>query len=48
MCEIYSKFTLRTPTRRQRLRSSVFIASFEHISLIFQVSIVDFEQVNVS
>ena len=37
---------MKTPERR---RSSVFIVNFEHIShIFFQVSIVDFEQVNVS
>ena len=37
---------MKTPERR---RSSVFIVNFEHIShIFFQVSIADFEQVNVS
>ena len=33
---------------RSTSRSGVFIVSFENISLLFLVSIVDFEQVNVS
>ena len=31
-CEICSKFTIKTPGRRQWRRSAVFIANFEHIS----------------
>ena len=31
-CEIYSKFTIKTPDRRQWRRSGVFIVTFEHIS----------------
>ena len=31
-CEIYSKFTIKTPERRQLRRSGVFIVNFEHIS----------------
>ena len=29
--------TIKTPDRRQRRRSGVFIASFEHISQLFPV-----------
>ena len=48
-CEIYSKLAIKTPERRQWHRSDVFIVNFEHVSyLYFSVSIVDFEQVNVS
>ena len=36
-CEIFSKFTIKTPERRQRLRSGVFIVNFENISHIFLV-----------
>ena len=44
--EIYSKLTLKTPERRL---SGVFIVNFEPISTPFSsVSIIDFEQVNVS
>ena len=48
-CEIYSKLTIKTPERRQRHRSGVFIAYFRHISHHFlsTVSFVDFEQVSV-
>ena len=47
-CEICSKLTIKTPERRQWRRSGVFI-NFNHISHLFSsVSIVDFEQVNVS
>ena len=46
-CEICSKLTIKIPERRHR--SGVFIFSFEHIlHLSSSVSIVDFEQVNVS
>ena len=46
-CEICSKFTLKTPERRQRCRSSVFIVNFKLSSHFFSgVSIVEFEQVN--
>ena len=41
--------TIKTPERRQWRRSGVFIFNFEHILHLFStVSIVDFEQVNVS
>ena len=46
-CKICSKLTIKTPERRQLLRSGVFIVNFEHIShLVFSVSIVNFEQLN--
>ena len=48
-CEICSKLTIKTPERRQRRRSGVFIVNSEHISHLFSsVSVIDFEQVNVS
>ena len=34
--------------KRQRRCSGVFIVKFEHISHLFSVSVVDFEQINVS
>ena len=43
-CEICSKLTIKTPERR---RSGVFIVKFEHISHLFLVTIVEFEQVNM-
>ena len=46
--EICSKLTIKTPERRYWRRSGVFIVNFEHILLSSRVSIVDFEQVNVS
>ena len=36
-CEICSKLIIKTPERRQRCRSGVFIVKFEHISHIFLV-----------
>ena len=36
-CEISSKLTIKTPERRRRRRSGVFIVNFEHISHIFLV-----------
>ena len=36
-CEICSKLTMKTPERRQRRRSSVFIVNFEQISQLFLV-----------
>ena len=36
-CEIFSKFTIKTPERRQWRRSGVFIVNFENISHIFLV-----------
>ena len=49
MCEICSKLTIKIPERRQSRRSSIFVVNFEHILHLFSsVSIVDFEQVNVS
>ena len=39
---------MKTPERHQWHRSGVFIVNFGHISLFLGVSIVDFEQVNVS
>ena len=47
-CEICSKLTIKTPERRQWRRSDVFIVNFEYISLSSTVSIINFEQVNVS
>ena len=38
MCEISSKLTLKTPERRQRYSSGIFIVIFEqilHIVLVF-------------
>ena len=47
--EICSKLTIKTLERRQWRHSGVFIVNFEDIShLFFSVSIVDFEQANVS
>ena len=40
--------TTKTPERRQWPRSDVFVVNFEHVTLFPKVSIVDFEQVNVS
>ena len=46
MCEICSKFTIKTPKRRHLRRSSVFIVNFEHILNHFSfVCIVDSEYV---
>ena len=47
MCEICSNITITDPEQRQRRNSGVFVtlADFTHSSV---VSIVDFEQVNVS
>ena len=45
-CEICLKLKMKTPERRHVRRSVVLIVNFEHITYI--VSIVDFEQVNVS
>ena len=36
-CEIFSKLTIKTPQRRQRRRSGVFIVNFENISHLFLV-----------
>ena len=47
-CEICSKLTIKTQEQRQWRRSRIFIANFEHILHILYVSIVDFEQANVS
>ena len=33
-CEICSKLTIKTPERRQRRRSGVFIVNFDHISYL--------------
>ena len=47
--EIYPKLTIKTPERSQWRRSLFFIVNFKHILHLFSVvSIVDFEQVNVS
>ena len=37
MCEISSKLTLKTPERRQRCSSGIFIVIFEQISHIVLV-----------
>ena len=34
VCEIYSKIIIKTPERRQRHRSGVFIVDFEQISVV--------------
>ena len=47
-CEIYSKLTIKIPEQRHRRCSGVFIVNSEHITPCSGVSIVDFEQVNVS
>ena len=36
-CEIFSKLTVKTPERRQRRRSGVFIVNFENILHLFLV-----------
>ena len=36
-CEIFSKLIIKTPERRQRRRSGVFIVNFENISHLFLV-----------
>ena len=46
--EIRSKLTIKTTERCYWRRSDVFVVNFEHISLFPSVSVVDFEQVNVS
>ena len=38
-CEMCSKLTIKTPERRQWLRSGVFIVNFEHISHLFLLSL---------
>ena len=44
-----SKLTVKTPERLQWSSSGVFIVDFGHILHLFSsVSVVDFEQVNVS
>ena len=50
-CDICSKLIIKTPQRRQWHGSGVFIVNSEHISnvdLLTYISIVDFDQVNVS
>ena len=48
-CEICSKLTIKTPKRRYRRRSGMFIVNFEHILHLFKsVAVVDFEQLNAS
>ena len=47
-CEISSRLTTNTPEWRHWRCSGVFIANFEHISHFYRVSILNFEQVNVS
>ena len=47
--EIFSKLTVKTPEQLQWRRSDVFIVDIKHVLTPFSsVSIVDFEQVNVS
>ena len=47
--KICSKLAIKTSERRHSRHSDVFIVNFEHVSNLFpSVSIVDFEQVNVS
>ena len=48
ICDICSRLTIKTPTRRHWYRSFVFIVEDEHFSkLVFSsVSIVNYEQVN--
>ena len=47
--EIFSKLTVKTPEQLQWRRSGVFIVDIKHVLTPFSsVSIVDFEQVNVS
>ena len=36
-CEIFLKLTIKTPERRQRHRSGVFMVNFENISHLFLV-----------
>ena len=43
-----STLTIKTPERRQWRHSDVFIVNFKHFTPFSRVSIVDFEQVNVS
>ena len=45
-CEICSKLTLKIPQRPYWCRFGVFIADFEHISHLFLVFQLLFEQVN--
>ena len=47
-CEISLKIAINTSESRQRRRSGVLILNFEHLSSIFLVFLVDFEQGNVS
>ena len=50
-CEICSKLTIKLPERRHQRCFGVFNVNFKHISYFtsfFSVSIVDFEQVNVT
>ena len=49
MCEICSKLTIKTLERRQWRRSGIFIVKpWTYFTSFFNVSIVDFEQVNIS
>ena len=48
MREICSNFTIKKPERRHRRWSGVLIVNFEQISNCTGISIIDFEQVNVS
>ena len=46
--EICSKLTIKTPERRHRPRSDVFIVNFTYLTLYSNVSIVSFEQVKLA
>ena len=46
--KICSKLTIKTPERPHWRCSRVFTVNFEHITPCYSVSIVNFEQVNVS
>ena len=45
---MWSKLTVKTPERPYWCLSDIFIVNFEHFITFSNVSIVDFEQVNVS
>ena len=46
--EICSRLTIKTPERCHCHRSGVFIVNLEHISHLFSVSIVNFEQIHAA
>ena len=46
MCEICSKFTIKTTERSHGRLSGVFIVSFEQISIFFGVFTVNLEHTN--